>query len=560
MTGTALRNRSTRSETTRHAISIAAITIFLALAARTWTGLDTPDSSFYTSLAIFGDQITDRAPFDSYYWTRLGYIAPLHALYSIVSPDIGFFLYRLVLLAVTVTGIYVILLKITKTNFTTRIFLTTAAASSTVILSYLGNPYLTGFILAATTAGIALALHSTLTATIAGGMVVGWSAQVNPAGAILVGTLWLAVSLFTNKKFSHLLQAGIAAAVTFALLIGIGTQIFPGLSWFDTFNSTREMNLSDFASSDLVWLRDISLLVPFAVLLITITAWWRDKSSAPYRLALVLSSVSVTFMLVFSPLMGGIALEAPMYQSMLWPPAMIAFALVFAERISLDSPRTKAMALAGIAVILATGFTQPTLAFAIGIPIAIGAVALSLMGINKSVSSVIVFVVVASTFQLLQNSRTDLGLYYLSPYAWAFAPNPIEEKITAAIDVQQWLLENTTNQDQILTWVDGSWTQGDRELYAVAAMQLWGENRFTLEPTVDDYARAILERTNPSVIALYGRSQRAIDTMLASLNANNTPTSAPQCLEFDWPQASNSNFPADSGIVCLTRLTSQQAR
>jgi len=48
--------------------------------------------------------------------------------------------------------------------------------------------------------------------------------------------------------------------------------------------------------------------------------------------------------------------------------------------------------------------------------------------------------------------------------------------------------------------------------------------------------------------------------MLASLNANNTPTSAPQCLEFDWPQASNSNFPADSGIVCLTRLTSQQAR
>lgn len=174
MTGAGSRTRSTRNRLTRndaatHAISIAAITIFLALAARTWTGLGTPDSSFYTSLAIFGDQITDRALFDSYYWTRLGYIAPLHALYSIASPDIGFFLYRLVLVAVTVTGIYVILLKITKTNFTTRIFLTTAAASSTVILSYLGNPYLTGFILAATTAGIALALHNTLTATIAGG-------------------------------------------------------------------------------------------------------------------------------------------------------------------------------------------------------------------------------------------------------------------------------------------------------------------------------------------------------------------------------------------------------
>lgn len=228
------------------------------------------------------------------------------------------------------------------------------------------------------------------------------------------------------------------------------------------------MNLSDFASSDLVWSRDISLLVPFAVLLITITAWWRDEVNDPYRLALVLSSVSLAFMLVFSPLMGGIALEAPMYQSMLWPPAMIAFALVFAQRISLDSPRAKAMAIAGIAVIVATGFTQPTLAFAIGIPIAIVTVALSLTGINKSVSSVIVFVVVASTFQLLQNSRADLGLYYLSPYSWAFAPNPIEEKNSTAIDVQEWLLKNTTNQDQILTWVDGSWTQVDRELYAVA--------------------------------------------------------------------------------------------
>jgi len=551
MTRTAIRNPSTRNENAKHAVSIAAVTIFLALAARTWTGLDTPDSSFYTSLSIFGDQITDRAPFDSYYWTRLGYIAPLHALYSIVSPDIGFFLYRLVLLAVTVTSIYAIVNKLTKTNFTSRIFVTTMVASSTVILSYLGNPYLTGFILAATAAAIALALHNTLTATIAGGMVVGWGAQVNPAGAILVGTLWLAVSLFMEKNFSHYLQAGIAAAITFALFIGIGTQIFSGLNWFDTFNSTREMNLSDFASIDLVWLRDISLLVPFAVLLITITAWWRDKSNDPYRLALVLSSVSVTFMLVFSPLMGGIALEAPMYQSMLWPPAMIAFALVFSQRISLDSPRTKAMAVAGIAVILATGFTQPTLAFANGIPIAIGAVALSLMGINKSVSSVIVFVVVASTFQLLQNSRTDLGLYYLSPYSWAFASNTIEEKITTAIDVQQWLLGSTTNQDQILTWVDGSWTQGDRELYAVAAMQLWGENRLTLEPTVDDYARAILERTNPTVIALYGPDQLGINTMHASI-----PNSGPlTCTEFTWPTASNTGFPTEFGVACLTRLS-----
>ena len=537
----------------KHAMSISGITIFIALFARQWTGLDTPDSSFYTSLAIFGDQVTDRAPFDSYYWTRLGYIAPLRGLYAITGPEIGFFIYRFILIAVIVTSIYLILNKITKISFTSRIFVTTAVASSTVILSYLGNPYLTGFILAATTAAIATALHATTHKQIAvallGGVIIGWSAQVNPAGAILVGILWVAVSLFTKRKISYYLTAGIAAAVTFFAFMGIGNIIFPGLNWFETLNSTREMNLSNFASSDLVWLRDVSLLVPLAVLFITLKEWWRDRSNNAYRLALVLSSVSVAFMLVFSPLMGGIALEAPMYQSMLWPPAMIAMALIFAPRIN----PTKAMAAAGIALILVAGFLQPSLSFAVGVAIALGAVALSVIAPVRetSLAALIVFVAILSTFQLLQNSRTDLGLYYLSPYSWAFAPNPIEEKITAAIEVQQWLLDNTTNQDQILTWVDGDWTQGDRELYAVAAMQLWGENRLTLEPTVDDYARAILERTNPTVIALYGPDQVGINTMHDSL-----PNAGPlTCTDFQWPRASNTRFPADSGMACLTRLS-----
>ena len=541
------------STKSKHAMSISAITIFIALFARQWTGLDTPDSSFYTSLAIFGDQVTDRAPFDSYYWTRLGYIAPLRGLYAITGPEIGFFIYRFILIAVIVTSIYLILNKITKTSFTSRIFVTTAVASSTVILSYLGNPYLTGFILAATTAAIATALHATTHKQIAvallGGVIIGWSVQVNPAGAILVGILWVAVSLFTKRKISHYLTAGIAAGITFFAFMGIGNIIFPGLNWFETLNSTREMNLSNFASSDLVWLRDVSLLVPLAVLFITLKEWWRDRSNDAYRLALVLSSVSVAFMLVFSPLMGGIALEAPMYQSMLWPPAMIAMALIFAPRIN----PTKAMAATGIALILVAGFLQPSLSFAVGVAIALGAVALSVIAPVRetSLAALIVFVAILSSFQLLQNSRTDLGLYYLSPYSWAFAPNPIEEKITAAIEVQQWLLDNTTNQDQILTWVDGDWTQGDRELYAVAAMQLWGENRLTLEPTVDDYARAILKRTNPTVIALYGPDQVGINTMHDSL-----PNAGPlTCTDFQWPRASNTRFPADSGMACLTRLS-----
>jgi hypothetical protein len=244
-------------------------------------------------------------------------------------------------------------------------------------------------------------------------------------------------------------------------------------------------------------------------------------------------------------------MEAPMYQSMLWPPAMIAAALLFS---ALPKTRWWIYTLS-IAVIIGAGALQPTLTFAVGVAIALGMILTGAVATQRTaILGIVAITVFFSSAQLLQNSRTDLGLYFLSPYSWAFAPNPIAGKIGTAIDVQEWLLANTTNEDQILTWVDGSWTEGDRELYAVAAMQLWGENRLTLESTVDDYARAILDQTKPSVIALYGRNEEAINTMLTSLRENNSRPSTPQCIDFTWPAASNTAFPADAGIACIARL------
>lgn len=531
---------------------IAGISIFVFFAARMWTGLDTPDSSFYTSLALFGDQITDRAPFDSYYWTRLGYIAPVMVLTSLTTPDIGYAIYRFALIAVIVASIYSILRRFAPSTRTlTRAYLTTAAATSSVILSYLGNPYLTGFILAATCAVIALVATRHIGLVILAGAIVGWSAQVNPAGSLLVATLFVATALFHQQRFRVYVYSAVAAVAVFLGFIGIGMFIFPGLSWWETFNATREMSLSDFASTSLVWLTDISLLVPLAVLILSIALWWTDRTNNAYRFAFVISSVSLGFFLVFSPLMGGIALEAPMYQAMLWPPAMIAGTLLFS---TLRVQQWWLYALSAM-VIICAGLLQPTLVFGFGVVIAIGMI---LAGVISSQRTTVMGLVAVTAFfasaQLVQNSRTDLGLYYLSPYSWAFAPNPIAEKVNTAIDVQEWLLANTTNQDQILTWVDGSWTEGDRELYAVAAMQLWGENRLTLEPTVDEYARTIVDQVKPTVIALYGRDQDSITTMLESLNENNMPAGAPQCTDFSWPTASNSAFPTDAGIACISRL------
>jgi hypothetical protein len=73
----------TRERALRAAAPVAiplAIALAITSIAQRWSGLDTPDSSFYATLALFGDEVTDRAPFTSYYWTRLGYIAPVGLL------------------------------------------------------------------------------------------------------------------------------------------------------------------------------------------------------------------------------------------------------------------------------------------------------------------------------------------------------------------------------------------------------------------------------------------------------------------------------------------------
>ena len=78
--------RAIRSRLTDPLI-IAALWLFAGVlsGSERWAGLDTPDSSFYATLALFGDDVTDRAVETSYYWTRLGYIGPVRLLTGILG-------------------------------------------------------------------------------------------------------------------------------------------------------------------------------------------------------------------------------------------------------------------------------------------------------------------------------------------------------------------------------------------------------------------------------------------------------------------------------------------
>ncbi len=542
---------------------IALLTLFAGVisGSERWAGLDTPDSSFYATLGLFGNEVTDRAVETSYYWTRLGQIGPVRLLTSVLGPWNGFAAYRMILLLVIVAASYLIMRRFTTRP--TAAFITAAISLNTVLLSYLGNPYLTGSVLAGTSALIWLALTERNWGAIAAGFVAGWLVMVNPPGALLAVTIWATIRIHRRTPIARYLVAAAAGAATFGAFLLLGLAMFPRLNWFDSFLATQEMNLSDFASKAPVWLGDISLLVPAAILVISIAAWARGRTNPAAQTALMVSASSIAFMLVFSPIMGGIALEAPMYQAMLWPPALIALGLCVAAAAGDRSwgPVEAVAATVGLIAIIVAGHWPGAMPLGIGALLAAALVAAAVLGLRSGslAAIVITMAVVAGGAQLLQNSRGPLGLYYLSPYSWAFAANPISDKIHTAVNTEEWLLANTTRDDRILDWVGGDWVRGDRELYVVAAMQLWGENRVTLEPvlTPDDLTR--LNAIQPTTIAMYAPSMERITAFWSSIPQGNRAT-APLCYDFAWSASPDTPVsinpaPLSQGHACLTRLT-----
>ena len=536
-------------------LAIAVFTGFLSTSQR-WAGLDTPDSSFYASLGLFGHDVTDRAPIDSYYWTRLGYIAPVRLLTEITGVWPGFTIYRFLLVLMLCAGIYIVVRRFT--GIPSAIFLTTIASLSSVILSYLGNSYLTGSVLAGTSVLIACAMFDGRRAALIAGVTLGWLVMVNPVGVLLAGTIWLALRIQARGRLITYAIAAAATIVTFAVFWVIGRLMFPTLDWFGTYLGANDrIDYSNFASKEPVWLGDISLIVPVAVLIAVFVAWVTHRSEVAAQRALVISLSSIGFMLVFNPMLGGIPLEGPFYQAMLWPPAMIALVLV--TTLAMPERRwTRLQTGAGIlavVVVIAAGHVTPGVSLLLGWIIGLTAVAVFLLGSYKgTIGAIASLALLLAVAQFLQNSRGDLGLYYLSPYNWAFSANPISDRIHTAVNTQEWLLDRTTNDDQILSWVGGNWVGGDRELYVVAGMMLWGENRVTLEPVVtpDDATR--LDEIRPTAIAMYAPTMDQVLQFWSSIPTANRAT-APECYDFPWTPNPASAFPISQGHACLTRLT-----
>jgi hypothetical protein len=223
-----------------------AIAVVLFAISQQWSGLDTPDSEFYASLAIFTDQVTDRAPFDGYFWTRLGMIAPAHAAVSLLGIWEGLAIYKALLMLIFTSSMFAIVRRFT--GFWRATWLTAAASSSSIVVAYLGNPYVSATVVSGLMLLMAAALRDSPTAAGVSGFALGWLAMTYPTGALLGTTIWLSIVIYRLRtaqfQRSRAMWNLVISATAFVITVGIfwlaGRSLFPDLDWWQTFVQASE--------------------------------------------------------------------------------------------------------------------------------------------------------------------------------------------------------------------------------------------------------------------------------------------------------------------------------
>jgi hypothetical protein len=551
---------------------IIAISVFSAFlsGSRQWAGFNSPDSEFYASLALFGSDVTDRALEPAYTWTRLGYIAPVRLLVTTADPFTGFAIWRFLLILVIVGSIFLLVKKASNRPLAVGVAL--VASLNTMVLSYMGNPYLTGAIMAATTLFLALAAWCAFGASRAGwlpgalsGLVAGWLVMLNPYALFLALSMWLAVRAVglvaeSERRWRRLVvDAGAALigfAVSLAAFLAAGAMIFPGRSWIGTYlDWNGRLDYASFISDPNIWTRDVTLFVPAAALIISLVALAVTRANRWSQVATAIAGMNIVFTYVYLVLVPGPWLEAPHYSAKLWPGALVAMGLAFAAIVGQRrlAPIAYLPIIAGVPIVLWTGRWEAQVTLSQGLLITAAFIAafvlaaLAVRGRSDVIAALVVLgavVLIATGSQVLQNGRGQLGIYGQYPFRAAFVDFDGELLMRAKIEAEEWVLGHTERSDRVAIWTDP-----ERAMSGVAAMQLWGKyNLVSGGATLTREELKELERVKPTAIAMYAPKREQIDAFWASLPPWALPTE-PECTKVKYLGVGE-EYPS----VCVTHL------
>jgi len=564
---------------------VAAITAFVALVSRRWTGFNSPDSEFYASLALFGSEVADRSVEPAYTWTRLGYIVPVRILVTVFGPWTGFEIWRVLLLLLIIGATYSVVHIAGRSRWLGSV-LAAFVGLNTVVLAFVGNTYLTGTVVAAFFALFALAVsllgHAAgqgtgalggprWTTALVSGLLAGWLIMINPYAFALGAGLWVAIRLVVLirlpvQRWRRLgidtLAALAGTVAAFGVFLAAGALVFPGRSWWGTYLEwNSRLDYTVFIGDATTWQRDSALLVvgiAFAASVIATIAQPRHRWAWA---ALALSTANIALTAALMVVFTGPWLETPTYLAKLWPAALLALVLVFTslapgtheDKRSLSGVTIMA-GLLGIPLLVWAGRFEETLTYSAAWLIAVTLIALIAVsaalvrsGWNLAIAVVVSIAMVAvfAGAQLLQNGRGNLGIYGQYPFRSAFVDFSYSNQMAAKIQVQDWLLANTEPGDSIALWTDTERLTAD-----IAAMQLWGGyNLVTPEATLSRSGIKRLEELRPSVVAMYAPDRDQIQTFYESL----PPWSLPSPLECTTVEYLGVG--TGQAVTCITTLT-----
>ncbi len=311
--------------------------------AQAYTFLHTPDSEFYVTLSAFGEHITDRAPNDVYYWTKLGVIAPQYLVSHFFGFGVAHAVFRATLLFLILASGYVV------ARATGSILLASLGALflglNTVVLGFLGDPYMTGpgiaalaVLFAALYVWPALSVAGQRASTVGIGLVFGWMVMINPYILVLsipTATLFMTGNITFRSQCSvreGLIQVGLVLLgfwISFSVFLFAGTIIFPDLGWVETLSTwTRILKSSDYASDTWGWMAtETSLLVPLTCAIVALLAWALSRRADIGTFALAIST-TIAMAVAFTWVTGGPTLEASFYSAFLWPTSMLGLVAV----------------------------------------------------------------------------------------------------------------------------------------------------------------------------------------------------------------------------------------
>jgi hypothetical protein len=509
-------------------VAVLGTTLFVSFfsGANKFTGLYTPDSEFYASLGAFRNEVTDRAPFPAYYWTRLTLIGPLGVLNSLFDPETSWALYRSALIGLFVTCFYVLLRRFdVERSLATG--MSAVLSLNSVILYFAGDPYVTGTVMAwtmcllAIVSGIGTARNrwhlrglacggvaSAIFVTNMNGFII---ASLASLGFVMGDVLSKRISLRNIMKLLCLSAVGFVAF--FGLVLAANQLWFPGLNWIETLRYySAILKGSHYASQDVwLWLKsETSLIVVFLVLLFLGLKLFKRRPSWGTATPLLVAGLAVLYPLVLVILNPTPALEASFYSAMLWPPTLIAFLLSVGEDVSRltpkQAPKSLVFTLIAVITLIAIGHTQSILPVTNVLVIAaVTAVAMALwvtVRVEDRPAQTFVFsLIMLVVFQVLQNARPATeGVIQRNSYSLAFRKSPAEDQALQGLEAENWLLTQTSRTEKVQVYAEGG-----TGTVSPAAFQLWGPNAVGTDPEVTEYTRANLQNVRPSAIATYFR-------------------------------------------------------